>query len=138
MVMPKKIQVGIVKDHFWCESDNKPGLSAPVMSRIRHCVECQKCFTRYVVSRSPYDNGSYLLSTIEGGLDEYILYCRCKATPSRWKAAEFKSCDVSAAAFERGYGTAEEIRFMRGSQQEWSVDRSRYLKDWKTLENRSE
>ena len=108
------------------------------MSRIRHCVECQKCFTRYVVSRSPYENGSHLMPTIEGGLDEYLLYCRCKAAPSRWRATEFRSCNVSGAAFERGYGTAEEIRFIRGEPQEWSADASQYLKDWKALENRRE
>ena len=116
----------------------KPDFTAPVMPRIRQCVQCQKCGARYVVSRSPYENGSYLLSTIEGGLDEYILYCRCKAVPSRWKATEFKSCDVSAEAFERGYGTAEEIRIIDGPQQEWSLDASRYLKDSKSMDNRRE
>jgi len=29
--------------------------------RIRHCVECPKCLTRYLVACSPYRNGSYLV-----------------------------------------------------------------------------
>jgi hypothetical protein len=87
----------------------KPLLPASVMPRIRHSVECSKCLTRCLVSRSPYENGSYLLPTIEGCRDEYTLYCRCKAAASRWKSSEFKSCEVSTAAFERGYGTPEEI-----------------------------
>jgi hypothetical protein len=98
------------------------------MLRIRHCVECSKCLTWYVVSCNPYENGSYLLPTIEGCWDEYTLYCRCKAAASRWKSSEFKSCEVSAAAFERGYGTPEEIKVIRAPQQEWSVDVSRYLR----------
>jgi hypothetical protein len=108
------------------------------MLRIRHCVECPKCLTRYVVSCSPYENGSYLLPMIEGCCDEYTLYCRCRAAASRWKSSEFKSCEVSAAAFERGYGTAEEITLIRAPQQEWSVDVSRYLRDWKSTEKRRE
>jgi hypothetical protein len=106
------------------------------MSRIRHCVECPKCLTRYLVSCSPYGNGSCLLPTIEGCRDEYILYCRCKAAASRWKCSEFKSCEVSTAAFERGYGTPEEIMVIRAPHQEWSVDVSRYLSDWKSMEKR--
>lgn len=99
------------------------------MPRFRHCVECQKCGIRYLVSCSPYQNGSYLLPAIERSWDEYILYCQCKAAPGRWKSSEFKNCEVSAAAFERGYGTAEEITVMRAAQHEWSVDLSRYMRD---------
>ena len=102
-------------------------------------MECPKCRTRYVVSCSPYENGSYLLPMINGSWDEYTLYCRCRAAASRWKSSEFKSCEVSAEAFARGYGTAEEITIIRVSQQEWSVDVSRYLRDWKsTTEKRRE
>jgi hypothetical protein len=108
------------------------------MSRVRNCVECSKCGTRYVVSCTPYGNGSYLLPTIVGRWDEYILYCHCKAAPSRWKSGEFKSCEVSAQAFERGYGSAEEITVIRAPEQDWSVDVSRYLRNWKSIENRKE
>ena len=136
MVMLKVIQVGIVADHFQCHSVRKPDFPAPVMLRIRHCVECSKCLTRYLVSCSPYENGSYLLPTIKGCRDEYILYCCCKAPASRWKSSEFKSCEVSTPAFERGYGTPEEIMVIRSPQQEWSVDVSRYLSDWKSMKKR--
>jgi len=136
MVMFRVIQVGIVEDHFWCQSSRKPDLPASVMLRIRHCVECSKCLTRYVVSCSPYENGAYLLPTIEGCWDEYTLYCRCKAAAGRWKSSEFQICEVSATAFERGYGTPEEIKVIRAAQQEWSVDVSRYLRDWKSTEKR--
>lgn len=105
------------------------------MPRIRHCVECPKCLTRYVVSCSPYKNGSYLQATIAGSWDDYTLYCRCKAA-SRWKSDEFKSCEVSAAAFERGYGTSEEIMVIRAPEKEWEVDVSRYLREWRSLEKR--
>jgi len=138
MVMLKVFQVGIVGDHFQCQCERKPALLALVMLRIRHCVECSKCLTRYLVSCSSYSNGSYLLPTIEGCWDEYTLYCRCKAAPSRWRSSEFKSCEVSAAAFERGYGPPEEIVVIRASQGEWSVDVSRYLSDWKSMEKRRE
>src|SRR5579862_7601570 len=126
MVMLKVIQVGIVADHFQCQSGRKPIAGASVMPRIRHCVECPRCLTRYLVSCSPYENGSYLLPTIEGCQDEYTLYCRCKAAASRWKASEFKSCEVSPAAFERGYGTPQEIVEIRPPRQEWkSVEKRR-------------
>jgi len=114
------IQVGIVQDHFQCQSGPKSDLPASVMPRIRHCVECSTCLTLYLVSCSPYGNGSYLLPTIRGCRDEYILYCRCKAAASRWKSSEFKNCDVSTAAFERGYGTTEEITVIHAWQQEWT------------------
>lgn len=106
------------------------------MSRIRHCVECPKCLTRYLVSCSPYVNGAYLLPAVEGCQDEYILYCSCRAPASWWKASEFKTCDVSTAAFVRGYGNPAEIRIMNVSEEEWSVDVSRYLNDWKSMEKR--
>jgi len=79
-----------------------------------------------------------LLPTIEGCWDEYTLYCRCKAVASRWKSNEFMNCEVSTAAFERGYGTPEEITVIRAPQQEWSVDASRYLRNWKSPEKRRE
>ena len=114
----------------------KPDLPASVMPRIRHSVECSKCRTRYLVSRSPYENGSYLLPTIEGCREEYTLYCRCQAAASRWKSSEFKSCEVSTAAFERGYGTPEEIMVLRSPGQECSMDLSRYRSRWKAMKKR--
>lgn len=87
------------------------------MPRIRNCVECPNCLTRYVISCSPYKNGSYLQPLIKGCWDDYTLYCRCTAAASRWTSSEFKSCEVSAAAFERGYGSADEIATIRARQQ---------------------
>ena len=108
------------------------------MSRIRHCVECPKCHTRYLVSSSPYENGAYLLPTVERCGDEYLLYCSCKAPASRWKAGEFMACDVSRQAFARGYGSADEIMIIHSSSGDWSVDISSYLNDWRFMEKRRE
>src|ERR1041385_1773397 len=81
------------------------------MPFIRHCVECPKCRTRYVVACSPYRNGSCLIPTVVGSSDEYLLYCSCcrPAAFSRWGWSEMKTCAVSKAAHLRGYGTPEEI-----------------------------
>ena len=136
MVMFLGIQVGMVHDHFQSQSGRKPDLSACAMRRIRHCVECPKCLTRYVVSCNPYENSSYLQPMIEGCWDEYTLYCRCKAAASWWKANEFMICEVSASAFTRGYGTAEEITPIRGPHDQPSIDVSRCIRDWKMTEKR--
>jgi len=100
------------------------------MSRIRHCVECPKCLTRYLIPFSPYRNGSYLIRTAEGCSDEYALFCSCRKSTaaSVWRWNEVKTCAVSNAAFERGYGTPEEIVAIRKQQRDaWSLDVSRYL-----------
>ena len=79
--------------------------------RIRHCVECPRCLVRYLVARSPYRNGSYLVPTVVGSLEEYMLYCACGKTPvrSHWKWSEVKTYGVSKTAYDRGYGTPEEV-----------------------------
>ena len=46
--------------------------------RIRHCVECPKCLTQYLVGFSPYSNGSYLVPSVVGSSEEYTLYCSCR------------------------------------------------------------
>jgi hypothetical protein len=81
------------------------------MSRIRHCVECPKCLTRYLIPFSPYRNGSYAIPIVEGSLEEYALYCSCRrgTVASLWRWSEMKTCEVSNAAYDRGYGTQEEI-----------------------------
>lgn len=83
--------------------------------RIRHCVECPKCWTRYLLARSPYYNGSYLIPTVTGSLEEYTLYCCCAKTPvrSHWKWDEMKTYKVSKAAYDRGFGTPHEVLAMR-------------------------
>src|SRR5215469_2591148 len=78
------------------------------MLRIRHCVECPKCFTRYIVSFSPYRNGSYLITT-DGSSEEYALHCSCSraSAMNRWR--KVKACAVSKEAYDRGYGAPDEI-----------------------------
>jgi len=106
------------------------------MPRIRHCVECPKCFTRYLISLSPYSNGAYVLSAKSGCGDECILFCSCKKGSGavRWKWSEVMTCRVSREAFERGYGDATEIMRVREDDPPWSVDASQYLHDWRSLE----
>jgi hypothetical protein len=81
------------------------------MSSLRHCVECPKCFTRYLIAFSPYGNGSYLVHTVVASPEEYILYCSCgrPSVSSRWRWNEVRRYAVSRAAHHRGYGTPEEI-----------------------------
>ena len=80
-------------------------------ARVRHCVECPKCLTRYLLGFSPYRNGSYLLPLVAGFLDEWTLYCACGRPPtsSRWAWNELKLCAVSNQAHDRGFGPPEEI-----------------------------
>jgi hypothetical protein len=81
------------------------------MQRIRHSVECPKCRTRYLISLGPYRNGSYLIPTVDGSPEEYALYCSCRkpAVASVWRWSEVQTCEVSREAYDRGYGTPEEI-----------------------------
>jgi uncharacterized protein YbaR (Trm112 family) len=83
--------------------------------RIRHCVECPRCGTWYIIALSPYCNGSLLVPTVAGSMEEYILYCACGQLPvaSRWRWYEVQSCAVSKAAHARGFGTGQEIAFSR-------------------------
>ena len=100
------------------------------MSRVRHCIECPKCLTRYVVSRTPYANGAYVIPAVEGSRDEYILYCSCDSRSVRclWKSSEVMLCHVMTAAYDRGYGTAREITPVDPTLRErWPVDVAKYL-----------
>lgn len=132
-------QVGIAPDHLLRHSlCNKSCLCGIQMSRIRHCVECPKCFTRYLVSFSPYRNGAYLIPTVEGSSDEYILYCVCSERAARrWKWSEVLTCDVSRPAYERGYGSPDEVLLVGSPpDQAWSFDVSKYLSNWRSIERR--
>src|SRR6266496_5995861 len=78
---------------------------------IRHCVECTKCLTRYLIGFSPYGNGSYLVRDRGRPTEEYILYCSC-ASPfasSRWREEEIEPYAVPKTAHRRGYGSSQEI-----------------------------
>jgi hypothetical protein len=76
--------------------------------RIRHCVECPKCLTRYLVGYSPYRNGSYLVSGA-GNFEVYKLYCSCGRSAFSLRWSELKRYVVSKPAHDRGYGPPEEI-----------------------------
>lgn len=107
------------------------------MPRLRHCVECPLCCTRYLIAFSPYGNGSYLVPAVNGCSDEYILYCSCRrgSAGTRWKSSEVKTCDVSREAYERGYGTTDEISLVdERRQQDEMFDVARYLDNWKSME----
>jgi hypothetical protein len=88
--------------------------------RIRQCVECPKCHTCYLIAFSPYRNGSYLVRA-GAGAKEYILYCFCERgtvpSPGRW--ADVKSCGVSKAVHDRGYGTLDEVSIRKASITSW-------------------
>jgi len=99
------------------------------MSRIRHCVECPQCGTRYLIAFSPYKNGSYLVPAVYGSSEAYTLYCNCRGLPvvSHWTWKETRACEVSNQAYDRGYGTPEEILPV-SNQSCWSFDAFGYLK----------
>jgi hypothetical protein len=63
-------------------------------------------------------------------LAEFTLYCSCKrpSVVSRWKWSEVKSCEIARAAYDRGYGTGEEIVLVNDEPREaWTFEISRYL-----------
>ena len=120
MVMSKSSQVAIVSDHSILQDQriqggtrwaNSPkGLISAMAKYIRHCVECSKCLTRYLIGFSPYPNGSYLVPLMQGS-EEWILYCSCCQPPSsnRCSWGELKMYAVCSQAHDRGYGRPEEI-----------------------------
>jgi hypothetical protein len=79
--------------------------------RIRHCLECQKCRTRYLIAFSPYANGSQILRSGKGLSEEFHLYCSCGTPPaiSRSRSSELRRYSVTQSAYDRGYGSPEEI-----------------------------
>ena len=81
------------------------------MPRVRHCMECPKCGTRYLPSSSPYRNGSYLIPLSVKSATGWILYCVCGVPPvsSQWGCTELRPYGISCQAYRRGYGSADEI-----------------------------
>jgi hypothetical protein len=82
-----------------------------VIPRVRHCIECPRCLTRYLLGFSPYRNGSYLTPLKAGLSDAWMLYCACARPPhgSRWSWNELKMYIIPREAHRRGYGPPEEI-----------------------------
>jgi hypothetical protein len=86
-----------------------------VSPRVRHCIECPRCLTRYIVGFSPYRNGSYLVPVGAGSWEEWTLYCSCGSphSPSRWSGDELRPYEVAPTAHDRGYGPPGEIVALR-------------------------
>ncbi len=98
--------------------------------RIRHCVECPQCRTRYLIAFSPYRNRSYLVPKTVGSSEEFTLYCSCKRpfVVSRWEWSEVKTCEVSRGAYDRGYGNAEDVVEVNDQPREpWTFDIAKYI-----------
>jgi hypothetical protein len=80
-------------------------------ARLRHCVECPECCTRYLIGFSPYSNGALLVCVEREVAEDYRLFCSCRwpRVCSRWSRNDLKVYEVSNAAYVRGYGSAGEI-----------------------------
>lgn len=82
-----------------------------MLPRVRHCVECPKCRTRYLPGFSRYGNGSYLVPLSHGVAAEWMLYCSCSNPHivSRWDSEQLKAYEVCTQAHLRRYGSPDEI-----------------------------
>jgi hypothetical protein len=82
-----------------------------LMYRVRHCVECPKCRTRYLPGFSPYRNGSYLIPLTAHSASGWILYCSCGKPPasSQWGSTDLKPYEICRQAYRRGYGSPDEV-----------------------------
>ena len=80
-------------------------------NRVRHCITCPHCRTRYLIGFSPYANGAYVAFTPVGSFEQYLLYCPCKrfAFPGRWDSSDIRACKVSNSVYRRGFGSPEEV-----------------------------
>ena len=86
-------------------------------SRLRSCVECPKCHTRYVIGSNPYYNGSYIVAYPPSGADLLRLYCTCGdlLTSHAFEISDLKMYAVSEWAEKHEYGSPEEIVSVRGA-----------------------
>jgi hypothetical protein len=80
-----------------------------VPPRIRQCVECAWCRTRYLIGFSPYANGSYLLPSNRRDVEEYRLHCSCGKAPARLVWSDPRAYAVSSSAHARGFGAPDEV-----------------------------
>jgi hypothetical protein len=88
-------------------------------SPVRHCVECPKCHTRYVIGFSPYQSGSYIVFNPPGRADLVRLYCSCGDSYG-FKLSELKTYAVAEWAYVRGYGAPDEIVLVRAATEKVS------------------
>src|SRR5947207_10542082 len=81
--------------------------------RIRHCIECPKCHTRYILGASPYRNGAYLISRLGENAEVHTLYCACGKPPAPTRWTDVRTYVVSSRAYHQGYGSPQEIMLVR-------------------------
>jgi hypothetical protein len=70
---------------------------------------------------SPYSNGSLLISDHRRESEGGFLFCSC-GKPSnvlRWTGTNIRRCAVAAAAYERGFGSADEIVLVAEAIRGW-------------------
>ena len=72
---PESVSNEWVPQHGAAVTNSSVKAVSAIMLRVRHCVECPKCCTRYLPGFSPYRNGSYLMPLSYGLSAEWILYC---------------------------------------------------------------
>jgi hypothetical protein len=91
--------------------------------RLRHCVECPQCRTRYLMGFSPFGNGSYLVLRVSEYAQEYKLICWHCQPPvcSRWDSTEIKIYAVSKQAYARGYGSPDEVSLLKPRSDGYSL-----------------
>ncbi len=79
--------------------------------RIRHCVECPECHTRYMIGFSTYQNGTLPLRRREENSERYTLLCSCGEPFSitRFSEKMLIRYVVLTPAYRRGYGSPGEI-----------------------------
>jgi len=69
----------------------------------------------------PYGNGSHIVSDAAEGTDLRRLFCSCSVPEyHEFKLSELKAFAVPHDAYERGYGSADEITLPRNEQKQAS------------------
>jgi hypothetical protein len=106
------------------------------MIRIRHCLECPRCRIRYLISLAPYENGSYIVSSANRCIEEYVLHCSPCRLSSRWHAAEVLQCQVSNTAYQRGYGTDSDVWCIRPEGRPWTFPNVNASDIWQSTSRR--
>ena len=86
-------------------------------SRIRSCVECPNCHTRYLIGFSSHSNGSYIVSHPQRAAVMHRLYSTCSNSPSPYafKFSKLKMYDISDWADRHACGSPEEIVLVRAA-----------------------
>ena len=82
--------------------------------RLRSCVECPQCHTRYIIGANPYRISVHPSESS----DVRRLYCCCAGRFDffLFKLSELKIYSVSETAHARGYGSPDEIVLAEGEK----------------------